>query len=329
MSTLAEIRTKVRLLAKMPSELNMTNDEIDVYINTFYLDDLPQEVELFELRTNLEFCTTPYLDTYRSTAGDFNFNLKDFKDIIVSVDNPIYISGRRMYLTQSQIEFYNLYPKDKDMNNIGIGDGVETDFPLLISNSVLRRSVVIGSRDNAGKALIITDEPNTDASGREAATGILFDPAGIACGDINYVTGVINIEFNDAAPALDEPITYELEQFSTGSPDTILFFDNEFILRPTPDKVYEVQIEVEKRPYKLEDDADEPMVNQWSQAIAYGAAIKILQDYGDIETTQILLPEYDNQLTLITRRTSKIRAKETVSTTYNAKLLKGWRWNNG
>jgi len=329
MSTLAEIRQKVRLLAKQPSELNMTDNEIDVYINSFYRDDLPQEVELFELRTNLEFCTTPYLDVYSSTEGDINFNLKDFKDIIVAVDNPVYISGRRIYLTQSQIEFYNLYPKDKDINLVGTGDGVETDYTLTISNSILRRSVVIGSRDNQGKALIITDEPNADAAEREGATGQLFDPTGIACGDINYITGVVNIEFNDAAPADGEPITYELEKFNTGSPDTILFFDNEFILRPVPDKVYEVKIEVEQKPDELVNDADTPIVNQWSQAIAYGAAVKILQDQGDMETVQVLASEYDNQLTLITRRTSKIRAKETVNTIYNAKLFKGWRWNNG
>ena len=327
MSTLAEIRAKVRVLAKIPSILNMTDDDIDVYINAFYRYDLPQEVELFELRKNIEFCTTPNLDVYGNTEGNFSLNLKDFKDITVSVNNPIYLAGEPIYLTQDQIEFYNMYSKYKTFGSVGTGDGVTTAYPLNISNSILRRSVVIGSLNDDGEALILKDEPNTDAFGRDAIDGHLYNQSSVDVGDINYVTGVITMDF-PVAPADGAAITYELETFSTGMPDTVLFFDNKFTLRPTPDKVYEVKIQVEKVPDMLENDADEPMVNQWSQAIAYGAAIKILQDNADIETVQTLLYEFENQLTFITRRTSKIRAKETVRTIYNTKRPKGfWRYN--
>lgn len=328
MSTLAEIRAKVRILAKVQSALNIVDNDVDEYINSFYRYDMPQELDLFELRKNISFCTTPYLDVYSNTAGNFNVNLKDFKDLIVSVNNPIYLAGNRIYLTQSQIEFYEMYPKSKSLGIVGSGNGATVAYTLNMSNSILRRSVVIGSRDGDGNALIITDEPNTDDFGREAITGNLLNQANVNSGTINYQTGAIVINFA-VAPADGEPITYELETFGTSIPDTILFFNNQFILRPVPNKVYEVKIQVDQVPDLLVNDADEPIVNQWSQLIAYGAAIKLLQDYGDIEAAQTLSYEYDNQLTLVTRRTSKIRAKETAKTIYNSKMVKGWWYSNG
>lgn len=318
MSTLAEIRTKVRTLAKVSSVLNMTNDQVDTYINSFYRYDLPQEVELFELRQNITFATTPNLGVYGSTTGNFSLNLKNFKDVIASVNNPIYVSGQPAYLTQDQIEFYDIYSKQKTFGSVGTSDGIITVYNLNIGKSILRRSVVIGSLNNDGEAIILNDEPNTDAFGREAIDGHFRNQENDDSGDINYVTGEMHIEFV-AAPALAAPITYELETFTTGIPDTILFFDNKFTLKPIPDKVYEVKIQVEKIPDLLVNDADEPMVNQWSQVIAYGAAIKILQDNADMETVQALSGEFNQQLLFVTRRTSKIRAKETVRTIYNTK----------
>ena len=63
-ATLADIRTKVRRLTGKPSNQQITDPEIDEYVNTFYLYDLPENLKLFSLHTTFEFLTIPNIDQY-------------------------------------------------------------------------------------------------------------------------------------------------------------------------------------------------------------------------------------------------------------------------
>jgi hypothetical protein len=96
----------------------------------------------------------------------------------------------------------------------------------------------------------------------------------------------------------------------------MLFFHDTFTFRPVPDQVYPVQMEVYYRPTELLASNQSPELEEWWQYIAYGAAIKLLQDRSDFDSVQQLLPEYKNQERLCLRRTIVQQTEERTATIY-------------
>ena len=64
MTTLANIRSKVRLVTARPSTDQLTDAQIDNYVNTYYLYDLPESMRLLNLLDHYSFTTNPNVDTY-------------------------------------------------------------------------------------------------------------------------------------------------------------------------------------------------------------------------------------------------------------------------
>ena len=67
MPNLADIRTKVRKITRSPSDAQITDNQIDDYINTFILYDLPQMNQMFDLRRTLTFYTRAFIGEYPTT----------------------------------------------------------------------------------------------------------------------------------------------------------------------------------------------------------------------------------------------------------------------
>jgi len=74
LTTLSQIYTKVRRLVRAPSTMQLSNSDINDYINTFILYDLPESLRLFNLRKTFTFYTTPYVDTYPLNLADETIN---------------------------------------------------------------------------------------------------------------------------------------------------------------------------------------------------------------------------------------------------------------
>jgi len=325
MATFEKIKEKVRLLTKKPSTTQISEDSLKEYINTFYQYDLPQMVQTFDLLKNVSFSTTPYVGAYSTTIGDFIFNLKDFKDIVIATDQPVYLAGREIKLFQSPADFYNTYTQVKTLGRIGVGDGVTAHFTYTLPTKVLHRSVLIGSLNIATEAIIAIDEPILDQYGRTSNEGDLLDAAGNNIGTINYLTGEVDIVFPQV-PANGEDITYEMFPFQASAPDGILFFDNTFILRPVPDRVYEVTLQVREQPTAFELNTDTPVIKQWWQFIAYGAAKKILEDSSDHESVQNIMPEYERQKLFVMRKTELNKSKDRSNTIFTGAENLAERW---
>ena len=81
-SNLTDIRTKVRRLTGRPSATQISDAEIDNYINTFYRFDLPQHLKLESLRVNYEFNTRPNIAVYDFPRNTYLNNMP-----------PVYIAG--------------------------------------------------------------------------------------------------------------------------------------------------------------------------------------------------------------------------------------------
>jgi hypothetical protein len=108
------------------------------------------------------------------------------------------------------------------------------------------------------------------------------------------------------------------------------FFDTSFIFRPVPDKVYQVNVEVDMRPTELLALGQNPDLNQWWQYISYGAAKKIFEDRMDLDSVQQIMPEFKQQERLALRTTINQQTKDRVSTIYTGQYLSGRQsWPSG
>ena len=308
-TTLAAIRTKVRRLTRSPSTTQLADADIDEYVNTFILYDLPEHLRLHTLRDNFVFYTEPDIDTYGSTYVDPNLYINTMK--------PIYIAGRRVHFSQSQDEFYSMYPKVNNISSIGTaGDGATVAFSgTLSSTPILKNQVLFSSIDANNDGLALTD----DGAGTLAGDG---------AGTIDYLTGAYTLNFS-AAPASGEAIESQTVPYVASVPQGILYFNNEFIMRPVPDKPYRVEVEIYKQPTQLLAAGTSPDLKQWWQYIAYGAAKKVFEDRTDVEGAAMLMPEFKKQEALVLRRTLVQQAKERSATIYTKTLNNinnWWSW---
>lgn len=317
LSSLSAIRTKIRRLTRSPSTSQLTNDQIDDYVNTFVLYDFPE----FTVDKKFTFFVMPNIDTYSTNTVNEDDPLYNFKNKFLSVQAPIYVGGAEVSLSQSREQFYGRYPKFNHTENIGTGDGATTNFTGTLSSiPVLAGSLTFNSVTVTGEGLALTDTPSYDvATGLQLQTGYLADVSNPGVdGTINYLTGAYEITFL-VAPEASESIYAQTYPYATGKPTAVLFEDNQFIFRPVPDKVYRVEADVFQRPTALLDVDDTPELSQWWQYIAYGAAKKVFEDRMDIESIQAIMPEFMRQRSLILQRVVVQQSRERTATIYTEK----------
>lgn len=342
-STLGAIRTKVRRLTRSPSTQQVSDADINEYINTFVLYDFPSHLRLFNLRKTFNFYTEPNVDQYSTTSLDPTNPLFNFKNAIITSHTPVYVSGYRTWFSQGREDFFGKWPMVYQSRQIATGDGLTTAFAgTLSSKPVLPNELLFTSIDADGKATGLKARPLVDPiNGVQTQSGNLYNTLGPIPSErptvptpanlINFSTGVYNIDFF-VAPAAGKPIYVQSVPYSAARPTSVLYFDNTFTLRPVPDQQYEVRIEAYVRPTEFFQDADEPELEQWWQYIAVGAAIKLLQDRTDFETAQMLMPMMKEQERLVLRTTLVQQGDDRAATIYSEQTsLAGgpWGWFQG
>ena len=317
-ATLADIRIKVRRLTRSPSVTQITTAQIDDYINDFILYDFPENLRTFTLNREYTFITEPFIGTYSSSevAGE---ELFDFKNVVISVQPPFYISGVKAFFTQSINEFYSIYPLTRSIVQESQGDGATVVFNGTLTNiPVARDEVLFSSVDINNEGLYLSD----DGAGVLTGTGV---------GVIDYITGVYNLNFN-TAPAASQAINSQTMPYVASRPTSVLYYGNQFFLRPIPDQPYEVSFQARHRPTQLLNANAEPELEQWWQYIAYGAAKKVFEDRSDIEGLAKIMPEFDKQERLVLRRTIVQQTNERTATIYSqvntANFYSWWPNNN-
>lgn len=304
-STLETIRIKVRRLTHSPSASQITDDEIDAYINTFYQYDFPEHLRLFTNLVPVTFYTSPDVDTYETNSDALSIinQLSDFKNRFTSVHPPIYVDGMPAFYTQSPAEFYGIYPKNKQVGTITTGDGttVITNGTLSII-PIQKGTVSFSSRDAVNNALVVADD----------GTGTL---TGDGAGTINYLTGVYAIVWT-SPPASGADINYHVFPYEASRPQAMLYYQNKFVLRPIPDDVYAVDLQAYQTFTDFASDSSNPEINQWWQYIAYGAAKKVFEDRMDNDSAMAIMPELKQQERLILRRSLTQQSNERTATIY-------------
>lgn len=121
------------------------------------------------------------------------------------------------------------------------------------------------------------------------------------CGTVNYVTTSITVNF-PVAPAAGTMINVWAATYQVGRPYNLLFWNNEFTIRPVPDNVYLCEVETFQTPAQFMQTTDHPILNQWAQYIAYGTAMEILRDRQDMEGIENLREGFMRQEGLVLER---------------------------
>lgn len=313
LTDLSQIRTKVRRLTRSPSESQLTTAQIDEYINTFVVYDFPKNIKLDFLSQTLTWWTLPNIDTY--TTGTTP-ELVDFKNKIICVDQPVYVNGNRVLYTQSRDQFFRLYPEVLPKINQQMSNGTNTYVGVLTTIPVLRNSITFSCVDAAGIGYEVHDDGAGNLVG-DIAPGV---------NTINYATGAYNITF----AGIPAPLTFvdcAAYTYTSGTPDTMLFYETTFVLRPVPSGVFKVTMNVYIPPTELLAAGQTPELNEWAQYIAIGAARKVYEDRFDMESSAALMPIFKEQEMLCLRRTLLQHRDQRAQTIFNESNSAGYWWN--
>ncbi len=273
--TLAEIRQKVRQVTGRLSSDDLSNTQIDDYINKYYQFTFPAELKLESKLEILNLNTEANVQTYDLPAGFTNPVSPGTMDELnlIWYQDPILFRRENVQNVTRQIS--------------GVGDGIITAFALTAQQFPIIAGTVIVTDD----VEIFTDN----------GLGILTGNAG-GSGTVVYATGAMNVTFA-VAPLTGQNIIFSFKQFLAGRPIAVLWFDDQFTFAPIPNTTYRFKCQGYATVTPLVNSTDKPELEQWGPGIAYGAARDIHADAAEYDAYQNVTALYKEQLAYILRRT--------------------------
>ena len=135
---------------------------------------------------------------------------------------------------------------------------------------------------------------------------------------IDDLTGAVSLDFgSNIAAGVD--IYAQTIQYVVSRPTSILFFANQFIVRPVPDTAYFIELKAYRKPTVLlsTTPTQSPELQEWWELLSFGAAMKIFADNADFEQMSAFRPYYEEQLLLMQRRTLKQYQNQRASTIFS------------
>lgn len=353
-TTYSKIERMVRRLTASSSQASLSSADIQEGVNTFYSQDFPYAIKLDQMRSVYTFYTEPYIDRY---PLDVNYNQ--------GVRAPLYVDGIQGYFYKDRDQFYNIWPRWPTRFQPISGNGIKKDFNFTIPGPFLSKEVTLGGVDTNGNAISVADDgngnlqlqiPNSVTSvppqfnppvTNPAIPGMknvntlnpglinvntqTLDPSNVpfpgGIGTVDYVTGQFVIKF-PVAPANGTVMTLRVSQYQTGRPYTMLFWNNEFQIRPVPKLIHKIEIETYLSPVQFMSTGDIPILNQWVQYLAYGTAMEILRQRQDMEGVENLREGFMRQEGLVLERQGIEEINQRNSTIFSS-TQQNLGWNNG
>lgn len=310
-TTLETIRDKVRRVTARYEPEQLSDAQIDTYINTFDGYDLPEINRNLKLKVPYVFLTLPNVDTYNLPFNDF-----------LTVEPQAWIAGYRLGWFQDDSLFYGRWPKVQQVQQIAVGNGTVGPYtgtipsiPFLRAQinaaGVVQQSEVLITATNSTQNLIAQDTSFLNNVGTLSGTNI--DSVNSF---VNYVTGQFQIKYTVVVPN-GTVINAQVVPYAPTRPLDILFANYQFTLRPVPDNVYQVQMWAYKKPSDILA-GQSPELNEWWQYIAYGAALKVFADFPDPESKAQCREDFEEQKLLVQRRTLKQISNQRANTIFSA-----------
>ena len=303
-------------MTNSPGENSLTTAEIDRQLNDVINNDFPYAIKIDQLRNVYTFYTSANVDRY---PLDVNYDQ--------AVRAPVYFDGVQGGFWKDRSQFFNLWPKLMTQFQPVSGDGSTQTFSFTIQGPFLAGDVILGGTTTSGSAFSVTDDgannlylatPNPITSTPSAFNNSNIpgmynrnlDNPGllnyVSVGTVDYLSGAFSLDFTTAGitPASGELITVRVAQYQPGKPYTMLFWNNEFTIRPVPDAIHKVEVETFLTPVQFMSENDHPILNQWWKCIAYYASCEIQRERNDFESVNLLMEGLQKQIGLVLERQS-------------------------
>lgn len=340
-ATLNDIITKIRRVTGSGTSNQLTDAQIIDYINSFYLYDLPAEFRSLKLKDKYTFNTIRGIDTYPFDSEHYT-----------TIEMPCYCSKREIKLFNDPWSFYGVNFNWQTQENFTQGDGTVGPYTGTAQSTPVLRSVwnnpmvstetapttpyypapptvnftnsAVPSRVQnilitANSALGSTQNVTDDGNGNLIGDGI---------GTIDYNTGAIAITFTNIVPA-GENINIQYNPTKLSIPLSILFFQNQFTLRPVPDKGYIIELVAYRQPSQAllgSTNPNDPVLtgtaelNEWWELIAFGAAKKIYEDRLDPDGIALMDKALFDRYKVAEARTYAQLGTQSMSTLFRDQL---------
>jgi hypothetical protein len=251
---------------------------------------------------------------------------------VITIDNVVgmvQLNGGTYVITVVDANNFTLNATNSTAFGVYVSGGTWTGTSQTFSFTIaptpfLRETVTVGAPNSTGGAIQIADDgqgnlqfltPNPQVSvplqtTNPAQPGMYnlntANPGLInvqTIGTVNYVTGQFDFTLpGGVSVATGELLNIFVSQYTTGLPYSLLFWNNEMIIRPVPKLIHKVEIEAYLTPVQFLTTTDNPIMNQWAKYIAYGAAIDILYDRQDMSGVENLMSGFKEQEGLVLER---------------------------
>ncbi len=365
-ATLQDIITKIRKLTVTSNSTQLTDAQIIDYINSYYLYDFPAQFRSLKLKDKYVFNTTRGIDTYPFDSEHFT-----------TVEAPAYCMKRNLAVFMDPNPFQAYYAASMNwqiQNNFTQGNG--TSGPYAGSALINTPETCIVRSQNNNPAVTTPLNPTTNflvaptqanfpnanisrvqnllITGQVAlgqTANVTDDGAGNLIGDcisggtINYSTGVIsNLVFTSNIVA-GSNIQVQYIPVQMNIPFSILFYQNQFTLRPVPDRGYTIEIIAYRQPSQAllgttssttPNMSGVPELREWWEVLCFGCAKKIYQDRIDNEGVATMDMWLKEAMDVAQTRTYAELGNQRVPTIYAQQLSNGndswnggWGWGSG
>ena len=364
-ATLQDIITKIRKLTVTSNSTQLTDAQIIDSINSYYLYDFPAQFRSLKLKEKYVFNTVRGIDTYPFDSEHYT-----------TVEAPAYCMKRNIQVFYDQTPFQAYYAASMNwqiQNNFTQGNG----NPGLYAGSALintPNTCIVRSQNNnpsvttplnsTSNFLVSPTQPTFPLANISRVQNLLItgqialgqtanvtdDGAGNLIGDcisgtIDYSTGVIsNLEFtNNIVAGSNIQVQYIPVQMNI--PFSILFYQNQFTLRPVPDQGYTIEIIAYRQPSQALLGSSDPNVpnmggipelREWWEVLCFGCAKKIYQDRIDMDGVAMMDQFLKDAMDLAQTRTYAELGKQRVPSIYAQQLSNGndswnggWGWGSG
>ncbi len=209
---------------------------------------------------------------------------------------------------------------------------ISQTFSFVIQGPFLSKECVIGGVDAFGNPISIADDgngnlnyivqqpvvsvpsvPNNSPPVSKAAMPGMYNvntsnpglQQPYLIGTVDYVSGQFNFTLPPGISlGAGQLFTVWVSQYQTGRPYCLLFWNNEFTIRPIPKLIHKVEVEIYLTPIQFLESTDQPILAQWAQYLSYLSAQEILRDRQDLDGVAALEEGRLRQEALVLERQS-------------------------
>ena len=342
--TLDFMENTVRRMTARYTPQQMTDEQIDKYINLSYTIHMPLNFKNLKLTKPYVFTTVPNVDTYPFVyeAGLVTQPQQPPNPALpvpgnIQITPPVYCQGYILRYFQDKTTFYNRWPNLSVNQQINMGGqlanipytGTIPSTPFYraqqdIFGNVTEAAVIISAFDNSGFNFVLTDRPVAGSN-----IGNLADSLGNLVGTVNYFTGAYTFTpANNLVIPASANIYAAVVPYQSSRPTDVLFYNQQIVFRPCPQQVYQVEFQISQQPTQLIANNDAPELDEWYLFICAGAAKLIYTDFPDEEGMAQLMPIWQEQLQIAQRRSLRQMGSQRASTIFSqpGRPLASWFW---